>query len=231
MIMDPLLARYFDGDLDDREARLFLEQVESDPKLEKELRAYERILELGAALPVPKAPPGFTGRVMAGVSACNRRESVRRSRWFSVLSWGNLSAVAALIVLSFVGGWWTSRTQMEKPVAVERLPYESDAAGVAVSAYSTDATGSQLRYIRLAYIPQDPSVQRVSVAGSFNNWDPTSTPLQKQGDAWMTVLALPPGSYEYMFVEDGENWITDPLAARKTNDGFGGMNAVLDVEI
>ena len=42
-------------------------------------------------------------------------------------------------------------------------------------------------------------------------------------------LVLPPDSYEYMFVEDGERWVTDPLAPQTRDDGFGRMNAVLDL--
>jgi cyclomaltodextrinase len=84
--------------------------------------------------------------------------------------------------------------------------------------------------VRLAYQPTNPSVRQVSIAGSFNNWDPVSMPLQKQNGVWATVLVLPPGTYEYMFVENEEHWITDPLAVNKRDDGFGGVNAVLDVE-
>jgi len=48
---------------------------------------------------------------------------------------------------------------------------------------------------------------------------------------WSTIVVLAPGSYEYMFIENGERWVTDPLAARTRDDGFGSKNAVLDVEI
>ena len=55
--------------------------------------------------------------------------------------------------------------------------------------------------------------------------------LQKQNGVWVTMLVLAPGTYEYMFVEDEEQWMTDPLALRTRDDGFGGLNAVLDVEL
>ena len=71
----------------------------------------------------------------------------------------------------------------------------------------------------------------MTVAGSFNNWNPDNTPLLRQNGAWSTILVLPPGSYEYMFVEDGERWVTDPLAVQTRDDGFGGANAVIDVEL
>jgi hypothetical protein len=32
-----------------------------------------------------------------------------------------------------------------------------------------------------------------------------------------------------MFIEDGQRWVTDPLAAQTRDDGFGRENAVLDL--
>jgi 1,4-alpha-glucan branching enzyme len=70
----------------------------------------------------------------------------------------------------------------------------------------------------------------VSVAGDFNGWNPSQTPLEPSaGGAWTVTLPLEPGRYEYMFVVDGQNWIADPFAAERTADGFGSENAVLDV--
>ncbi len=86
-----------------------------------------------------------------------------------------------------------------------------------------------MRYVRLAYVPTDPSVEKVTVVGSFNNWDPDATPLRRQDGVWSTILVLAPGSYEYMFFENGARWVTDPLAVQTRDDGFGGANAVLDV--
>jgi hypothetical protein len=45
------------------------------------------------------------------------------------------------------------------------------------------------------------------------------------------MLALPPGDYEYMFVVDDGQWVTDPLAVETRDDGFGGQNAVLEVDL
>jgi hypothetical protein len=35
------------------------------------------------------------------------------------------------------------------------------------------------------------------------------------------------GEHRYMFVKNGENWVTDPLAAIQQDDGFGNKNAVI----
>ena len=54
------------------------------------------------------------------------------------------------------------------------------------------------------------TAQHVSLAGSFNGWDPQSTPMQPQGeDTWLVELELAPGQYEYKFVVDGA-WCCEP---------------------
>jgi len=84
------------------------------------------------------------------------------------------------------------------------------------------------RPVTLVY--HDPGAERVDVAGSFNDWDATRTPLHPVGDgAFRTVLWLPPGQYEYQFVVDGGTWRPDPLAVRQREDGFGAVNSVVDL--
>ena len=49
-----------------------------------------------------------------------------------------------------------------------------------------------------------------AVAGTFNDWNPTATPLTRRADGtWAATLALPPGRHEYKFVVDGE-WCCEP---------------------
>src|SRR5262245_25014686 len=55
----------------------------------------------------------------------------------------------------------------------------------------------------------DPDAQEVFVAGSFNNWNPCTTPLMNIGHGrWVKDLSLAPGRYEYQFVVDGR-WMPD----------------------
>jgi hypothetical protein len=35
------------------------------------------------------------------------------------------------------------------------------------------------------------------------------------------------GEHRYMFVKDGEEWVTDPMAPMQREDGFGNKNAVI----
>ncbi len=229
--IESLFARYFDGDLDEREAQNFLERVETDPKLESELRAYERLLALGKELPSPKVPAGFTERVMAEVGA----ERKPRFLWAKPsgfrVPWAGLAVATAAVVLAYIGGLQvghnrgagTARTAQDVTPAVS---LNHDPRGLAEG---SAATGAEVEYVRLSYVPTDPAVKQVTIAGSFNDWNPGSTPLLRKDGVWITILVLPPGSYEYMFVEDNKRWVTDPLAIRTRDDGFGGANAVLDV--
>jgi 1,4-alpha-glucan branching enzyme len=76
-----------------------------------------------------------------------------------------------------------------------------------------------------------PDAELVFVAGSFNGWEPSAMPLQKQeGDRWVVELMLDPGKYEYRFVVDGE-WTDDPLSSAYVSNPFDGLNGVLLVEI
>ena len=72
-----------------------------------------------------------------------------------------------------------------------------------------------------AYLDLDaPLATNVYVAGLFNEWDATATPLARRADDgwWYVELDLFPASYSYKFVVDG-NWIEDPLADKSIRDG------------
>ncbi len=76
---------------------------------------------------------------------------------------------------------------------------------------------------------QAPEAQQVHLVGSFNGWDPLAHPMagpNRQG-LWTLRLELPPGRYRYMFLVDGERWVTDSAAEAHEEDGFGQRNAIL----
>jgi 1,4-alpha-glucan branching enzyme len=74
-----------------------------------------------------------------------------------------------------------------------------------------------------------PKATAVSVAGTFNGWDPQRTPLRREdGGVWRIFLPLNTGRYEYRFVVDGQ-WLEDPGATEFAPNPFGGRNAVVTV--
>lgn len=66
---------------------------------------------------------------------------------------------------------------------------------------------------RFAYHP-DRSVNRVNVAGTFNEWNTSSHPLtDPDGDGVYTAdVILSPGAYRYKFVVDEKYWTHDPAS-------------------
>lgn len=74
-----------------------------------------------------------------------------------------------------------------------------------------------------------PDAAEVRVAGDFNGWDASLHELVATRDGtFQATLLLDPGQHEYMFVVDGE-WVTDPSATVVRDDGFGNLNAVLEI--
>ena len=71
---------------------------------------------------------------------------------------------------------------------------------------------------------------QVAVAGSFNDWSATATPLEdKKGMGIFTkTLYLPPGRHEYKFVI-GSEWVLDPGCGEWTSNPHGSLNSVLIV--
>jgi hypothetical protein len=76
-----------------------------------------------------------------------------------------------------------------------------------------------------------PDAQSVFVAGSFNGWQPSAMPLEKQASGrWVIELTLDPGRHEYRFIVDGQ-WKDDPLSPAYVSNPFGGLNSVLGAAI
>ena len=71
----------------------------------------------------------------------------------------------------------------------------------------------------------------VTVAGSFNQWSASAHPLARGSSRglWTGVLALPPGEHLFMYVVNGSEWISPPLAEDYVDDGFGSKNGVVVV--
>ena len=74
-----------------------------------------------------------------------------------------------------------------------------------------------------------PEAQQVSLAGTFNQWNPAATPLVRtETGVWSATLTLPAGQHQYAFVVDGARWVADP-GAPAVDDGFGRRNSVLSL--
>jgi len=71
---------------------------------------------------------------------------------------------------------------------------------------------------------------KISVAGTFNNWTPGVLNLKKDlVGVWRGSLHLKPGIYQYRFHVDGR-WVNDPSARNTVPNEFGTLNTILEVK-
>ena len=204
----PLVKRLLDGEL-------------SLSDLPPELRG-EGAEALGLLGAVDRAPvalsAAFETRVMAEVR--RRARSPIRRVWRGLVEprdielrlrvrpwvvWGAALAAAAAVALLLT----------RPPQASEGARPMRVAAGDSV-------------YVR--FVLYAPTARRVAVAGTFNQWDQTASPLARvgAGGVWAITLALPQGHHQYAFVVDGAQWVPDP-AAPGVDDGFGRRNSMVAV--
>jgi len=80
---------------------------------------------------------------------------------------------------------------------------------------------------------RDAAATDVRIAGDFNGWVPDKgvhSLIESEGRArvWTKILQLPPGTYEYRYIVDGE-WREDPSNPEAVPSSVGGRNSVLVV--
>ena len=83
----------------------------------------------------------------------------------------------------------------------------------------------------LVFVTLYPRANNVQIAGDFNSWQPSKSPLQKVGNSgvWQTKMKLPAGKYRYRLVVDGQ-WQQDPYNEATELNPFGGLNSVVEVK-
>lgn len=77
----------------------------------------------------------------------------------------------------------------------------------------------------------DKPASKVSVAGTFNGWNKDANPMKlgQDGKTWGVDIDLKYGRHYYKFVRNGEEWLTDPKAAKNEDDGNRNVNSLLMV--
>ena len=76
-----------------------------------------------------------------------------------------------------------------------------------------------------------PGVRRVAVCGEFNGWDDAACPMTRAPDgSWSAALTLAAGRvYAYRYHDGQGAWHDDPSADGYAPNGFGGVNALVDL--
>ncbi len=75
-----------------------------------------------------------------------------------------------------------------------------------------------------------PQAKRVSLAGSFNNWNTRTLSAKRDSNGnWTAKAKLSPGRHEYKFFVDG-SWANDPRCNSCISNSFGTQNCVVEVK-
>jgi len=83
---------------------------------------------------------------------------------------------------------------------------------------------------RITFQYDDPNAREVYLVGTFNGWNNSANPMKKsRAGVWSTVVNLVPGTYEYLFLVDGE-FTEDPNARFSEPNKFEGSNSKIIVE-
>lgn len=108
-------------------------------------------------------------------------------------------------------------------------PATSTSAAASTPVLGESVSGS--RSVTFAYQPLISGVSEVMLAGSFNDWNVGATPMtDPDGNGiYEATLLLDAGEYQYKYVVDG-TWLTPEEADGYLDDGFGGQNAVIQVD-
>ena len=73
-----------------------------------------------------------------------------------------------------------------------------------------------------------PHVQQLFLAGDFNGWSATATPMTKIDDhTWQVALDLEPGTYRFRYVTDDGRWLTDFSAFGVEPNKIDGWDSVV----
>ncbi len=204
--------------------RFLDEEIERDdlsPESQREAERFEQWTRAVAGVQRERAPAWLENRIMVSLPPRpNAPLSIRLVAWLLEPRRVRIRplplglAGAAVLALALV------------------LPREGTVIPGAIStgngAIMPVSSGTQV-YVQ--FVLTAPQANSVAVAGDFNNWEPGGFALRDpDGDGiWSGFVPLRPGPHKYMFIVDGEQWVTDPGAERYDDDGFGMRNAVITV--
>lgn len=231
MNKEELLEEYFDGKLTPEEEREALHLFAEDPEIRSILRFEQKLRSIFTELPRPEnfeVPPGFSDRVMHQIEYKKAEEG--QSIIEKVQSWLERLLTPRQIHLRPVYALATVVLLVASLLfplyLVDEQPQLADSEPLTQSIQQVSGTTDQA-WMRFVYI--DKSAESVAVAGDFTGWE--SIPLSKQEingeQVWTGLISMTRGEHRYMFVKDGEKWVTDPLAPVHREDGFGNKNAVI----
>lgn len=227
---EEILHRYLDGDLNADEEQEALHMIADDEEMRSMLR-FEQQLS-GTDFTSYEVPEGFSDSVMKAIETGKETAQetqpgliARFNEWVSALFEPReirlrpaYAMAMVLVIAVLVGLPYVTEQPAENQLATNNME------GPAVEQVSDN--GEQV-WTRFVYIDQE--AETVSIAGDFSDWNPIELTKQNLNgqQVWTGLIPMDRGEHRYMFIKNGEKWVTDPLAPVQQDDGFGNKNAVI----
>ncbi|HEX6944238.1 MAG TPA: isoamylase early set domain-containing protein [Gemmatimonadaceae bacterium] len=185
--------------------------------------------QIAAELKRPvRLDPRFDDRVMEALNAPDviplhptrqaRRPWLVRPWTVRVSPIGAFAAAAALVGVIAFGAWQLSPIDQVQ-IASEQVP---DGLTPVANTGEEALVVHQFTYYQKG-------LQSISVVGDFNDWNGDSTNMvEVSPGVWTVSLRLRPDVYEYQFILNGKQRVTDPTMPQTSSD-FGSPNSVVKV--
>ena len=227
---EEILRKYLDGDLSTEKEQEALHMIADDEEMRSMLR-FEQVLS-GTDFTSYEVPESFSDSVMQAIET--RPEPVQSTEpglaamvkdWVSALFEPReirlrpaYAMAMVLLIAVLVGLPYYADQPVDDQIATNNID------GPSIEQVSDN--GEQV-WTRFVYI--DKEAKSVSVAGDFSDWNPIELTKQSLNgeQVWTGLIPMDRGEHRYMFIKDGEKWVTDPLAPVQQDDGFGNKNAVI----
>lgn len=237
MDKDKLLRLYLDGDLSPEEECRALHTIADDAEMRDMLRFEQKLSDTfpsqQRSTEFPEVPADFSDKVMHRIQELelNTEEetiSGKIHQWFEQLFrpqqiiWRPAYGLVMVLLVLFALGYPLFMMDSE----VSNIPEQSTTQSVGESVQQV-STGAEEVMLRFVYF--DDNANSVSVAGDFSDWEPIELSKQTVNgeEVWTGLVSMSRGEHHYMFVRNGREWVTDPLAPIHRDDGFGNKNAVV----
>src|SRR5689334_3522242 len=172
-------------------------------------------------------PQGQVDRIAAPLRAAERLSPGFEDR---LLSRVRREAVATAHQVPSHRSWWTTPRPIMRTPLMSTLLMSGFAAIIAAAALmmprsrpatSAPALASDTLYV-VKFVYVDSTAKGIAVAGDFNGWASSATPLVARDGTgmWTATVVMPAGRHEYAFLVDGKRWVADP-SALSMRDEFG----------
>jgi len=237
-----LLYKFLDGELSPEKEKQALYIIAEHDELRENLRFdkyLKKLLIEEHELESFSVPDNFSDDVMNRIEQMQEDVSPALSwtdklsdtilGWFAPRQYTFRPALVYLIpaVMLFVYTGFFQGGIQPSEIDVNQVGMDSNIESSAQVQYISEDSAAEKVWIRFVYI--DEEAEKIAVAGNFSDWNPVEMTRQEMNgkNVWTGLVPVERGEHHYMFIKDGEEWISDPLAEVQRDDGFGNKNAVI----